>query len=69
MEPPERKEHVCEGYPDMDAHLMDNLGLLFIANYSLPLLCYSKHKINPYFVPVFRFYQVVNVVFDDFILI
>jgi len=28
MEPPERKERVCEGYPDMDAHLMDNLGLL-----------------------------------------
>jgi len=30
MEPPERKERVCEGYPDMDAHLMDNLGLFDI---------------------------------------
>jgi len=26
MQPPERNKRFCEGYPDMDAYLMDNLG-------------------------------------------
>jgi len=30
MEPLERNERVCEGYPDMDARLVDDLGLRFI---------------------------------------
>jgi len=28
MEPLEHSERVCERYPDMDARLMDDLGLL-----------------------------------------